>query len=346
MNLIPSLEATCIENHRSTPRLHQSRSLVHPITLDALLRTRGKRWTKTGEFTLGLTLAYSLFYLYGGQWAKDRWSRKNIVFYEHDRKIYPKPFLFFDPDKLHGPVRADDSMHRFPEIMELGIILLEIHIDQDLSSYPGLDPVTEVETSNDMLLRAWEVFEKEQQQMASPLYRDAVGWCLEAYHDFDTNEEDMAFQALRTALFERVISPLECEIRRTFGRWVSVDRLDEDEEIERINLAPDPASRRATLRRSHETTAEDEHASKRHRPNKSHSTILSGPTTNPSIPMNPGSGVETSGVTIGIATIDRDGHDTRLLRTDGKARGADISIDPIVFGTFGIRCVCRISKCA
>jgi hypothetical protein len=349
LNLIPSLEATCIENHRSTPRLHQSRSLVHPITLDALLRTRGKPWTGPGRFTLGLTLAYSLFYLYGGQWAKDRWSRKNIVFYEHDRKIYPKPFLFSDPDKLCGPVRANDSMHRLPEIMELGIILLEIHIDRDLSSYLGLDPVTEAETSDDMLLRAWEVFEAEQQQIVSQPYRDAVRWCLHAYHDFDTNEEDMAFQALRTALFERVISPLESEIRRTFGKWVSVDRLDEDEEIERINLAPNPE--RTTLRRSHEVTAEDEHPSKRHRSNESHSTILSGPTTIPSLLTDAGSVVKlwegdlVSGI-IGPTTADKGAHDTRISRTENKTRRADCLIGSTPSGTFGIRYVYKIIDCA
>jgi hypothetical protein len=347
LNLIPSLEATCIENHKSTPRLHQSRSLVHPITLNALLRTPNKRWTGTGQFTLGLTLAYSLFYLYGGQWAQDRWSRKNIVFYEHDHKIYPKPFLFFNPDKPHGLARADDGIHRFPEIMELGIILLEIHIDQDLSSYLGHDPVTEVERSDDMLMRAYEVFEAEQQRMASPLYRDAVRWCLEAYHDLDVDEEDMAFQALRTALFERVISPLECEIRRTFSRWVSVDRLDEDEEVEKINLAPKTASKGSSLRRPHDMTADDEHASKRQRAVYSLSTLLNRPKTKPSLPIDHGSGVEISEGTgvfrsTGTPTTDQGGHDTRLIGTEGKAHGAYCPMASTPSGTFGVRYVCKI----
>jgi hypothetical protein len=323
---------------------------VDPITLETLLRTRNKRWTGTGQFTLGLILAYSLFYLYGGRWAKGRWGRKTIIFYEHDRKIYPKPFLCSAPDKLNGPARGDDSMHKFPEILELGIILLEIHIDQDLSSYLDLDPIAETETSDELLLRASLVFEAEKQRMASPFYRDAIEWCLEVYHDFDKDGKDMAFQGLRTALFEQVICPLECEIRRTFSQWVSVDHLDEDEEAERIDLAPKSASKKGSLRRPHDTTADYKHDSKRHRPNDSQSTLLNEPEIIPSLPTEPGSSVETLegtsvfGIT-GIPIINQDVHDTRVLRTRATGRRFDCPIDSTVLGTFVVRYVRKIINC-
>ena len=347
LNLIPSSEAAWIENHKGTPRLYQPGTLAKPVSLEELLRTRDKRWTGTGKFTLGLILAYSLFYLYGGRWAKGRWGRKTIIFYEHDRKIYPKPFLCSDPHKIYDSSRADDSMHRFPEILELGIILLEIHIDQDLSSYLDLDPIAETETSDELLLRASMVFEEEKQRMASPIYRDAIEWCLEVYHDFDKDEEDLASQGLRTALFKQVISPLECEIRRTFGQWVSVDRLDAEEEVEKINLAPKTASKGGSLRRPHDITAHDEHAPKRHRPDYSHSSLLNMAKTIPSLPVKTGSGFEASEGTAvfgttGIPTIDQDGHDTRLLRTEGKAHVADCPIVSIPSGTFGVRYVRKI----
>jgi hypothetical protein len=238
-------------------------------------------------------LAYSLFYLYGGRWAEGRWGRKTIIFYEHDRRIYPKPFLCSDSNELDDPTQAEDITHRFPEILELGIILLEIHIDQDLSSYLNLDPIAGMETSDDLLVKALEVFDAEKQRMASPLYRDAIEWCLDFHHDFDTNAEDVAFQGLRKALFEQVISPLECEIRRTFSQWVSVDRLDEDEEAERINLAPKTASRGGSLRRPHDMTADEEHDPKRHRPDVVQSTPLQTANIIPTRSTKPESHVES-----------------------------------------------------
>jgi hypothetical protein len=339
LNLIPSPEATRIENHKGTPRLYQPESLADPVTLEALLRTRGKRWTGTGQFALGLILAYSLFYLYGGQWAKGRWGRKNIIFYEHDRRIYPKPFLSSGSSGTHDPpTRVDDCMHKFPEILELGIILLEIHIDQDLSSYLGREPGTEVETSDGMLLRASEVFEAEKQRMASPLYRDAIEWCLEVYHDFDRDDEDVAFEGLRTALFEQVISPLECEIRRTFGRWISVDRLDEDEEAEKINLAPNAASRGISLRRYHDKTADDGHASKRHRPCGPQSRPMPSLLTESRSNAKLWEGTAAFGITR-VATADKSAHETKIPRAKSNTRRADCFIGSTPSGTFWDRYV-------
>jgi hypothetical protein len=286
LNLIPN-SAENIEQHKGTPRLYQPRSLANPITLEKLLRTRDKGWIAAGKFTLGLILAYSLFYLYGGRWARGRWGRKNIVFYEIDGKIYPKPFLCSNPDKFSGPPRADDSAHGFPEILELGVILLEIYIDQDLSSYLKLDPIADAETSNELLARTSKVFRRVRPQMSSLPYRTAIEWCLQLYHDVDKDNEDMESQELRTALFQQVISPLESEIRNAFHEWVSVDHLDKDSEAEKINLAPKQEQeeqeqeeqggqgKRKLSHKPHDMTADDEHTSKRHHPDDSQSTLLS-----------------------------------------------------------------------
>jgi hypothetical protein len=268
------------KQHRSTSRLYEPDSLANPITLEKLLQTRDKGWIAAGKFTLGLILAYSLFYLYGGRWAKGRWGRKNIVFYENDGKIYPKPFLCSNPDKFSGPPLDDDSVHKFPEILELGVILLEIYIDQDLSSYLKLDPIADAETSNELFARTSRVFQKVEPQMMSTPYKIAIKWCLQSYHDFDQDNEE-----LRTALFQQVISPLESEIRNAFHEYVSVDHLDKDSEAEKINLAPKQEQeeqvgqggqgKRKLPHNPHDLTADDEHTSKRHRPDDSQSTLLS-----------------------------------------------------------------------
>jgi hypothetical protein len=304
LNLIP--EATCIENHKDTSRLYKTDSLANSITLEKLLRTRNKGWDAKTRFTLGLILAYSLFYLYGGRWARGRWGRKTIIFHKNDHKIYLKPFLCSDPDISPGLPRADEGMHRFPEILELGVILLEIHIGGDLNSYSDFDPIADTEEPDALWTRASVVFDAQEEEILSLPYRHAIEWCLQSSYDFDIDEEDMAFQKLRTGLFQQVISPLECEIRRIFRDGASVDRLDEDEEAEKINLAPKTQtySGKSSSRRPHDMTADDEHASKRHRPDDSQSTLPRRPETIPNLHTKPRSGVETSeGTTFSIRSV-------------------------------------------
>jgi hypothetical protein len=102
-----------------------------------LLASQDKDWTELAKMALGVILAYSLFYLYGGPWAKERWSRTNLFFFTDGTHIPLRLFLSSDPQKVGGPLHDPDGHHKYPEFLELGVILLEIHLGKKLESYLG-----------------------------------------------------------------------------------------------------------------------------------------------------------------------------------------------------------------
>lgn len=196
------------------------------VTLKALLAQRDKDWTELAKITLAILLTYSLFHFYGGSWAKDRWSRTNIVFFKHGMNIPLRPFLSFDPQKERGPLRDPGGIHRYPEFLELGVILLEINLGQKLGSYRGLKE-DDISNYNDLWCEAWEVFQKRRLHFTSAAYRHAVEKCLKP--DFWISDvcDD---QKLRDSLFNEIVKPLELELSRAFKDEISLEFLDEDAE--------------------------------------------------------------------------------------------------------------------
>ena len=125
-----------------------------------------------------------------------------------------------------------ESFHGYPEILELCVILLEIHIGQSLESY--LDDETVITTDDDLFAAASETFEREKQNIMSLGFRNAIRKCLEVSFDLDNSDSS---QAPRKWLFKEVIGPIELEIQRSFNNFISIDRLDEEAETI-LDLAP------------------------------------------------------------------------------------------------------------
>ncbi|RSL83722.1 hypothetical protein CEP51_004336 [Fusarium floridanum] len=82
-----------------------------------------------------------------------------------------KPLLQWHELLIH-----DQPQRKHPEILELGVILLEIHLGQRLESF--LEDGRDITTNNDFYLSAWEVYIKQKHQIISVEYRKAIEGCL------------------------------------------------------------------------------------------------------------------------------------------------------------------------
>ncbi|KAL6695168.1 nucleoside phosphorylase domain-containing protein [Trichoderma pleuroticola] len=182
------------------------------------------------KFTFSLTLCYSLFHFYGGSWTKERWSRRNIVFFGDGTQFPLRPFLSSDPQKLGGPLYDPDGYHKYPEFLELGVILLEIHLGQKLESYLGYEE--DISDYDDLWCKTLELFKELRPDFISTVYRDAIQKCLAA--DFSINDT-CDEQMLRDSLFNDIVKPLEAEVETIFKEFLSMDTLDEEAE-RKINL--------------------------------------------------------------------------------------------------------------
>lgn len=202
-------------------------------TLKALLENSGSEWNEFIKLVLAVVVAYSLFYLYDGSWANGRWGRDNIIFFLEGNRIPLRPFLSSDPLHDKGPLVDLDGQHRYPEFLELGLILLEINLGQSLESFNRSDKITDYD---ELWLTACRVFKLRRLRIPSQAHRDAIDKCLAA--DFKMTGTCNP-QELRDSLFEMIVKPLEEELMRNFKEELlsqSLKSLDEVAE-NKIDLA-------------------------------------------------------------------------------------------------------------
>lgn len=215
-------------------RVLSSTALERQINLKQLISSDGSTMSGIAKMTLSVFLAYSIFYLYGGSWAKGGWKRENIVFFSDGNGIPLRPFL-----KVPPPTKASDqdqpqdggNFHRYPEFLELGIMLLEIHFGQSLESMLGRNIVS----LDEYFAAAWEVYLTKKLDIISRGLRSAVERCLKADFEMGLDNEEPDDDELRSKIFDNVVQPLEEELDRAFQEFISIDALD-DEASTKIRL--------------------------------------------------------------------------------------------------------------
>jgi hypothetical protein len=213
-----------VQSHNPQQKLYKGITTKNQLTLKHLLAHGGKDWSRFAKLSLAVILSYSLFYLYGSRWVSERWSRLNIFFFVDSGRMPLRPFLSSDPKKQSGPLSDPDGQHRYPEVLELGVILLEIHLGRDLESFLGReDPISEYD---DLWFAAQEAFQMRRLHIESLSHREAIKKCLAPDFSMDIICDA---DALRRSLFSHVVHPLEEELRKTFK-----DELEHSETLDEV----------------------------------------------------------------------------------------------------------------
>lgn len=117
------------------------------------------------------------------------------------------------------------NLHRYLEVLELGVILLEMHLGQRLEDFLGLKK--ELSGAKDLFLHAEKAFVCQKQHIFSQRYRNAIDTCLCPDPKLGLNPTT---QDIRMLLFQYVVRPLEEELTSNFKEWFSPGSLDEKAE--------------------------------------------------------------------------------------------------------------------
>lgn len=125
------------------------------------------------------------------------------------------------------------SFHRYPEFLELGIMLLEIHFGQSLERILGRDQ--DIVSVDEYFAAASEVYDRKKLDIISRGLRYAIESCLKPDFNMDLDMEDADDDWLRSKIFDTVVQPLEEELQRAFQEFISIDALD-DEASTKIQL--------------------------------------------------------------------------------------------------------------
>jgi hypothetical protein len=200
---------------------------------------------------LSFVLATSLLHLYEGPWLQKIWSNDDICFLintkDRARLNLKNPYLTAicaAPTSKPNPTTLN-QVHRYPIILALGILLLEIAIGTTLKLKESDDEKQDGrhETFNTDCLVALRIFEewaRESQRSVSrsiPLgLKSAIDACLNLKKLPDTapppNQEQV-----RQYIFAQVVIPLGTALATTYG--IPLEQLHEEISKEKEVEEPD-----------------------------------------------------------------------------------------------------------
>lgn len=194
----------------------------YTVDLNGLLASTKQSLTIYTKWSLAMRFTYGLLYLYESSKEKNIWTKNNIVFFGD---LEPDPLHpFFKMSASAGNVehsRTKLSFHKCSESLNLGIMLLELHIERTIDDY--LDDGKETKTTNEAFFRSWKVFKLVEATIESGPYRNAIRSCL---RNETFAEVDQDVDKWREIFFRDVIQPLEIEMTRSFRPLMSLTNLD------------------------------------------------------------------------------------------------------------------------
>lgn len=249
---------------------------LQETNLKSLLSEGDRRWRELTKWVLAVILAYSLLNLYVESPIRRRWRRENIVFFGDGGRIPIQPFLRTSISRNYGEEADDMSLfHRYPELLELGTILLEIHLGKDLETFLGVGE-EKITNASELWLCAIDAFNREKYEMISVKYRSAIYACLKP-SSFLGNEQEASIKTLRAGLFQNIVRPLEEELANIFDGVLDPDDL-ENEAAEKCNIETSlsPVGQQFVTRSRLEQTRQEGvqgHKAFQHQPTDHHRSI-------------------------------------------------------------------------
>lgn len=184
--------------------------------------------TRRERLQLALILASTMLQLHTTPWLSERWGKNDILFLRQlggsrapliEQPYISKPFRSSralpppDPTASKSP---SVSIIRNKSVFDLGILLIELcfnksleqmQASEDLDDDGKVNSYTTLATANRLIS---DVYAE-----AGARYGDAVRRCIRC--DFDQREETFESDEFRQAVYERVVAPLEDDLRDFCG---------------------------------------------------------------------------------------------------------------------------------
>ncbi|PCG91870.1 Hypothetical protein PENO1_091630 [Penicillium occitanis (nom. inval.)] len=174
-----------------------------------------------GKSHLAYTIAKSVWQYYNSPWMIAPWNHESIQLLNEESGLkgdgkphpYLKTKLVREIVKFKEFYYGSDLMHQYPNILALGILLIEIAIKQPLASKECPHPLSET-MINDYYTWAWTTAHRSNlNEAVHPLYEEAVNNCLnpELFSGSSIRQprEEDEIRARKSALYEKIVLPLK-----------------------------------------------------------------------------------------------------------------------------------------
>jgi len=228
LNLV--IENDKIWRNPPPPRQSFAKKVRHQIPLSEViqksLRLKSSLQQSGLNHVLAVVIANSALQLCGTPWLPKGWSKDSIRFMQTIQdEILPRPVIStqFDSNLGNHPFPEEEqSVHPNPDVLALGIVLLELFFGKPIEEYrleEDLTPEGKVDVNTDYWAAVrlcddadWDVHDDYRQAV-----KFCLNWNLQGYaNDFDGS-------TLYQSFYRNVAWPLEKELR---GYQLSVTELD------------------------------------------------------------------------------------------------------------------------
>ena len=202
-------------------------SVPEPTTAIAA-RSVKVRLTRKERLQLALTLASTMLQLHTTPWLSERWGKSDILFLHQwggtrapivEQPYISKPFKASGKKSIASPSATKSqsgSIIRNYSVFDLGVLLIELCFNQsieqmqepdDLDDDGKVNAYTRLATAHRLIPAVYGE--------AGTRYGDAVRRCIRC--DFDQLEETFESDEFRQAVYQRVVVPLEDDLRDFCG---------------------------------------------------------------------------------------------------------------------------------
>jgi hypothetical protein len=187
------------------------------VSLDSLLectlRSPLPRLSKDECLPLAVIIASSLLQLHSTPWLPENWCAGSIYFAvllneQHTRV----PYIASKLDQSTRPPRTLARLGYHPDLVTLGIILLELSEKKSISKwYDQTFGVSFPDDIRDKAAAAWEWFENDAYERMSPHYEAAFKHCFHTHFlgSFPSNRMTLADEGFREAVYCHIVLHLE-----------------------------------------------------------------------------------------------------------------------------------------
>ncbi|EPS37714.1 hypothetical protein H072_8570 [Dactylellina haptotyla CBS 200.50] len=198
--------------------------LVHSLSLSAILQKIGHKMATKEKFHLGYVLAKSVWQYYGSEWMKKPWTHDDIQFLEEQvsvdkthGKLLSTYNPYFDPnfgncDSLVGEYCPDGILlHRYPGVLALAIMLLEIIQGQTFGEFEDHQPYN-LPKIKDHYKQAW-VLVSGSTLDCNIMYKEVIKKCLDGKlfkeAPFDSDNPQNGLEIRRSIIYREIVFPLK-----------------------------------------------------------------------------------------------------------------------------------------
>ncbi|KAI1735420.1 hypothetical protein F4680DRAFT_435188 [Xylaria scruposa] len=177
-------------------------------------------WTEVGKIALAMQLVHALAYYYESGWLSGRWQQANICFFRWGSRIPCKPWLKISlPDSTKRT--ATGSVGRTsPQLLELGVVLLELQLGQSLDSFLEKRPAKNALERWGYATTTFYTKLNRGSSILSRQYRHAIEFCL------NPRRELKEPSVIREAIYDEVMLPLEQAILESSLENEALEALD------------------------------------------------------------------------------------------------------------------------